>query len=55
MMVALRLGSDIITCPNGANGRIVCVYAIDRDVPAGTKPRGVVSWDVQLRATEREI
>lgn len=50
-----RLRGNIITCSKGADGWIVCMCPVDRDVPAGSKPRGVVSWDVELCAPEREL
>ena len=43
MAFARRLRGNIIACSNGAEGWVVGVGAIDGDVPAGTKPCGVVS------------
>ena len=45
---ATRFRGNVVACPIDADGRIVRVRSIDGDVSAGSEPRGVVSWDIQL-------
>jgi hypothetical protein len=37
---------NVVSHPVDADGRIVCVCSIDRDVSAGPEPRDVVSGDI---------
>ena len=46
MAFVTRLGGNVVTYSINADGRIVCVCSIDRDVSAWSKPRYVVSWDI---------
>ena len=42
-----RLRGNVVTCPIGADGWIVCVCSIDGDVSAGSEPRSVVPLDTR--------
>lgn len=47
MAVVPRFRGDIVTCSTDTDGRVVRVRSINSDVPAGSEPRGIVSWDIQ--------